>query len=112
LHQLVPSNVALLLQRRLNVVMVSGRELVMRKCYCGAGVLEVLINTGRNADTVWMLVHTCQCFQEEFDSVFSSGIACAVEEVMLIFVGLFAAGTEYDSSVLDCCYLMLVDPQG
>ncbi len=84
----------------------------MRKCYCGAGVLEVLINTGRNADTVWMLVHTCQCFQEEFDSVFSSGIACAVEEVMLIFVGLFAAGTEYDSSVLDCCYLMLVDPQG
>ncbi len=84
----------------------------MKKCYWGAGVLEVLIYTGRNADTVWMLVHTCQCFQEEFDSVFSSGIACAVEEVMLIFVGLFAAGTECNSSVLDCCDSMLVDPQG
>ncbi len=59
LHQLVPSDVALLLQCRLYVVMVSGRDLIMREGDWGAWVLEMLINTGRNANTVWMLVQTC-----------------------------------------------------
>jgi hypothetical protein len=50
LHQLVPSNVVLLVQCSLVVFMVPGRELVMGKYNGVAGELEVIIDASRDAD--------------------------------------------------------------